>query len=147
MTIQLDAFGLPIRPPLDVTPKGRLHSGDVIHFLKSSSAWGHVHGRGDSIELTAELIGQTVDAKGHSWLDQIDDEDARIGRGEWPEDQERWTPGSTEEAMAYESQRREAHAQPNSADRAAALAALAKRFPNRGGPTSVETANYYGGSR
>jgi hypothetical protein len=145
-TNEYDIFGLPVRPPLDASPEGKLHSGDEIHFLKSTSAWGQVWGRGDSIVLTAEMIGQTIDTRGHSWLDQIDDEDARIGLGDFPEDLDRWTPGTADEAMAFEAARREAHSLPIAADRAAALAALAKKFPAGVGSTSQELGRYYGGS-
>lgn len=140
-----DEYGLPKAQPQEVSPGGNVRAGDRIHFLKSTVAWGDVHGRGDSIELSAELIAATIDAKGCSWLDSVDDEESRIGRGPFPESLDRWLPGSGEQAMAYEAAKREAHALPVAADRARAMAELNRRFPGVGS-TSREAAQYYGGA-
>lgn len=144
---EYDEFGMPLPKPLDASPGGKVHAGDVVHFTRAALAWGVAFQRGDTITLTAQQIAETIDARGRSWLDQVGTEDSRIALGPWPQDQPTWLPGSNEEATAYEDARREAHALPVAADRAAALAELAKRFPRRGGPTSTVLAHFDGGSR
>jgi len=115
------------------TPLGTFREGDEIHFRTPVSAWGYVHARGESVVLTADMIAQSINRLGESWLDRADGPDARIGRGPWPTDEHgeplpTWEYGSAEWELARQRASAEAWTEPNYTTRRAKLDAVERRF-------------------
>jgi len=107
--------------PVVTTPLGKLTEGDQIHFKTSTTAWGYVRGRGETLTLTAEQIENSVDQLGRSWLDSVDDPEARIDRGPWPDGEPRWSYGDPMWEEQRESARRVAWSHVDPKVRAQAL--------------------------
>lgn len=64
--------------------------GKTIHARRAVSLFGHVLARGDWLTITREMVEGSVDRKGHSVLDGLEDSDA-IGLGQYlPEGEEIW---------------------------------------------------------
>lgn len=110
------------------TPGGKLREGDWVHFTRTISAWGDLWLRGSSVQLSADHIARTIDTTGRSWLDEIDTEGARIGRGEWPAGEPTWVFGDPDWAEQREAARRRAWAILDPAERAAAREAVEREY-------------------
>lgn len=110
------------------TPEGKLSAGDVIHFRRAVTAFGAVRKRGDELVLTADNIATSLDRDGRSWLDAIDAENARIGRGPWPEGVLPFEQGSTEWEAAVQQARARAWAELDPDRRNAMLADVDAKF-------------------
>ncbi|MEO8261822.1 MAG: hypothetical protein ABI566_04565 [Pseudolysinimonas sp.] len=96
------------------TPEGLASVGDVVHFKVSGLIFaGNVWTKGQELELTAEIISNSINSEGESRLDrELRNPDGRIGFGPWPTDVPKLTRGSVEWELARDQARREALAQP-----------------------------------
>lgn len=127
------------------TPRGLLKVGDTIHVrMAGLTAFGNVWCRGQTIVLDDGMISSSIDRNGDSWLDEIDTEGARIGRGPWPAGTPTWEYGDPSWEEAREVARQAAWAEANPVARAEALVALQQTF---GDPpkTSWTTAEWLPG--
>lgn len=93
---------------ITTTPERKLQEGDTIYFLRAVTGWGDIRHRGYERRLTAADIAATINREGVSWLDEIDAEGARIGRGPWPTGEPTWTYGGPDWEEAREGARRRA---------------------------------------
>lgn len=133
-----------------------LGPGDRIHVLRSGvslyprdlgadllgaiGAASIVLNRGQTITLTADIIEGNP-----GLLALIDDPDAQVrrygsaafGRGAFPTDLPRYTPGSPEAEAERDRRRAIALAEPDERKRAEALAAIRREFGARSGTTSL----------
>lgn len=126
------------------TPGGKLAEGDIIHFRTDVVAWGDVRKRGASVTLTAEMIARTLRRDGSSWLDEVDDPEGRIGRGEWPAGLPTWTYGDAEWEASRESARRRAWSVSDPQERAAARAEVERVYgPAPTTSQSVDIREHY----
>lgn len=109
---------------ITTTPEGKLHEGDAIHFLRAVTGWGDIRQRGYERRLSAADIAATINREGASWLDEIDTDGARIGRGSWPAGEPTWTYGSPDWQEQREAARKRAWAVMDPDERAAARKAV-----------------------
>lgn len=129
------------------TPK----AGDVVHALVSGFTYpvsseltgGRVTRRGETIELTDDMLAAARDRNGDSFWDIVDDTEAQaarwgavvFARGAAPAELETWLPGTPEHAIAREKARLEAWLVSNPVERAAALHEVERRY----GPRADQT--------
>ena len=113
---------------ITTTPEGKLSAGDWISFRQAVTAWGHVWPRGSSVQLTPDHIARTINRDGASWLDAVDTEGARIGRGQWPATEPRWTFGDPDWQEQREAARKRAWAILDPTERAAAREAVEREY-------------------
>jgi hypothetical protein len=130
--------------------------GDQIHVLRSGvslyprdlgadllgaiGAASILLSRGQTVTLTADLIEGNPEV-----LALIDDQAAQerrwgsvaLGRGPFPADQQRYTPGSPEAEAERDRRRTIALAEPDEAKRAEALAAIRREFGAASGTTRL----------
>lgn len=121
------------------TPLGKLKAGDYVSFTDAAMTWGEVWPRGASVQLTPDLIRRTVGTDGRSWLDDVDDDGARIQRGRWPSGAASWRYGDPEWQEAREAARRRAWAILDPAERAAAREAVEREYGPA--PSTTKTLN------
>lgn len=113
---------------ITATPERKLQAGDEIHFLRAVLAWGEAFHRGASLVLTSDHIARTIDREGRSWLDAVDTDGARIGRGPWPAGEPTWVHGDPDWAEQREAARRRAWSIIDPTDRAAARQAVEAEY-------------------
>ncbi len=110
---------------------------DVLHVLSGGVlAFGIALRRGDTIQLSAAMVASTMNAEGHSWLDDISEAgqvkrwgEVRFGLGPWPEGLHKWlAPHDAVWLDEFNSAREDALRQPTEAQRHAALAEVKARF-------------------
>ena len=126
--------------------------GDTVHFIRTGILWARslsfsapheISRRGQTIELTSDIIAASVDRHGsNSWLGLSDEQQiARWGSvvyqpGPAPKNLTTYQPNSTEEEVEYGERRTAAWAVTDPQARAEALAAVKKEF---GSPTTSRT--------
>jgi len=115
----------------------------VVYRIRPATGFGtsEISSRGQTVTITAEMLHE------FPALELLGDADAQIERwgeirfapGSWPEGLPAWTPGTREEADAYDAARREAWAQISPQDRDDALREVQRVWGN--GPATSRTLN------
>jgi hypothetical protein len=143
-----------------MTNSKKLQPGESFHFLESgltfsiSESWhsaGEVSRRGQTVNLTREMLTANSDTEGNSFFDLVDDPEGQVkrwgrvmyGRGEFPANLSVFVPGTNEHELERERRRQAAWALSDEVERGKALRAVLADF---GASASTQVSVEYRGS-